>query len=50
MKSFSELKPILFGVSGGLVTGLVVLAALFAGPLGGSSSDEGNLTADVVEN
>ena len=50
MKSYSELKPILFGVSGGLVTGLVVLAALFAGPLGGSSSDEGNLTADVVEN
>ena len=49
MKSFSELKPILFGVSGGLVTGLVVLAALFAGPLGGSDSTNENLASDSLE-
>lgn len=34
MKSYAELKPIIFGVAGGLVAGLVVLLALFAGPLG----------------
>ena len=49
MKSFSELKPILFGVSGGLVTGLVVLAALFAGPLGGSDAQENNLDSNVAQ-
>jgi len=49
VKSFSELKPILFGVSGGLVTGLVVLAALFAGPLGGSDSTNENLASDSLE-
>lgn len=47
MKSFAELKPILFGVAGGLTTGLVVLAALFAGPLGGSSQEA--ISADQTE-
>lgn len=37
MKFYSELKPILFGVAGGLVAGLLVLLALYAGPLGGSN-------------
>ncbi len=39
MKSNAELKPILAGVAGGLVVGLVVLLGLFLGPLGGGSSN-----------
>lgn len=48
MKSYAELRPILFGVAGGLVAGLVVLLALFAGPLGGSSDAAPQITEAPV--